>query len=641
MLMTALFIGVNLRAQSPPTNGLTSYYPFDGNADDVVGGENGVVTNALLTNNMFGIPTNAYWFSSQSNSVIAVPDSTVNNLNSGTIAAWVELDSNAEGVIFSKQHTGINTMAFFSVGYYPATGGLLTPGQLYFHAYNGAPDVLSSTYLSTGVWYHVAVTFSSTNCAIYVNGNLSTNMAGNFSIPYDVPVTLTAIGAWWRDGTFVGLNGRLTHVRIYNQALSTNDVAQLYAAESVPPLQITQDSTNIYVVYGATTNLSLAASGPGPISYQWYFVPANNAGQAGAYAETINGFVYGAVVTNGGFGYGNVPHAGFAGGGGIGAAGYCVVSNGSVVDITMTNAGSGYSNLPTVLIDPPDGLLPGQTNTTLVISNAGLNNLGNYHLVVSNSNAIVSSSVVNLTLLYPPSINTNPVGFTQDYRSTGNLGVVAAGTQPLSYQWSLNGTNIAGATNSSYVIASLTLAETGAYVVDVANPYGYVYSSPAEVYLAPALISPFTGADALWGQDTTLGVGAIGSGTLDYQWYFNGVAIPGATSDDYVLDDIQFTNAGLYSVVVSSPYGSVTNAAYQVVINPANISLGTFPGVYITGTVGYSYTIQSSTNLADTNAWVTLTNITIPTPSYIWVDISTDTTKPGNPMKFYRALPGQ
>jgi hypothetical protein len=94
-------------------------------------------------------------------------------------------------------------------------------------------------------------------------------------------------------------------------------------------------------------------------------------------------------------------------------------------------------------------------------------------------------------------------------------------------------------------------------------------------------------------------------------------------------------------VVISSPYGSVTNTAYQVVVNPANTSLGIFPGVYITGTAGYSYTILSTTNLADTNAWVTLTNIAIPTTPYIWVDTATDTTLPGNPKKFYRVVAGQ
>src|ERR1700722_13044062 len=177
VLLASLFVVLirfDISAQSSLTNGLTSFYPFNGNAVDVVGGENGTVANALLTNNMFGIPTNAYWFSSQNNSIISVPAAALNNLNSGTIAAWVELDSNTQGVIFAKQHDGVNTVALLTIGTtYDAVPPGNTPGQIYFHAYNGAPTVSSSTSLATGVWYHVAVTFSSTNCNIFINGNSS------------------------------------------------------------------------------------------------------------------------------------------------------------------------------------------------------------------------------------------------------------------------------------------------------------------------------------------------------------------------------------------------------------------------------------------------------------------------------------
>jgi hypothetical protein len=104
---------------------------------------------------------------------------------------------------------------------------------------------------------------------------------------------------------------------------------------------------------------------------------------------------------------------------------------------------------------------------------------------------------------------------------------------------------------------------------------------------------------------------------------------------------IQFTNAGLYSVVVSSPYGSITNAAYQVVVNPAGVSLGFYPGLTISGVAGYSYIIQSSTNLANTNGWVTLTNLTLTQPVQLWVDTNVDASSPFNSQTFYQILPGQ
>ncbi|MGC9944067.1 MAG: hypothetical protein ABSE48_19745, partial [Verrucomicrobiota bacterium] len=106
-----------------------------------------------------------------------------------------------------------------------------------------------------------------------------------------------------------------------------------------------------------------------------------------------------------------------------------------------------------------------------------------------------------------------------------------------------------------------------------------------------------------------------------------------------VLSDIQFTNAGLYSVVVSNPYGSLTNNPEQVVVNPANISLCIFAGVIIQGAVGYNYLIQSTTDLSNTNSWNTLTNITLTSPVEIWNDDSTDVHL--GPQKFYRVMAGE
>ena len=320
---------------------------------------------------------------------------------------------------------------------------------------------------------------------------------------------------------------------------------------------------------------------------------------------------------------------------------YGTVSNGVLTGITVTNAGSGYTSLPAVVIDAPNGYLYGQTNSTLTITNANQNSLGNYFAVISNGSRSVTSSIVNLTLLYPPNIVQNPGGFTGSIDSSHTMSVVASGTPPLFYQWMLNGTNVAGATGSNFAITDLTLDTAGSYSVEVTNLYGHTNSSPATVALLPSLVSPFSGTIVIWGQDAVLNVGAVGSGPLSYQWYFNGQAIAGAMASSYALNGIQFTNAGLYGVVVSSEYGSVTNTAYQVVVNPANTSIGLFAGVTIQGTVGYNYNIQSTTNLSDPNSWVTVTNITLTSPIQIWNDNSSDVHNPGNLQKFYQVLPGQ
>jgi hypothetical protein len=625
-IFVGLFIGVNCHAQSFLTNGLVSFYPFHGNANDAIGTNNGTVYNAVLSANRFGQTNSAYLFDGSSAYIDLGQPANLAFTNNFTLSAWCLFNGGPNNPRIISYHEG------YGYDLFTQSAGSCRP----IGCYIGFTFFQTGSCFPQNVWHSVVMAVTNGYSTIYVDGAI----AG--VSPVGVPTFQSDLYIGRSDGDdFWG--GLISDVRFYNTALSSNQIAQLYQIESSPPptLVITGNLTNSYVVYGQNTTLNVTASGASPLNYQWYFVPANNAGQAGAYAETIGGFVYGAVVTNGGFGYGNVPNVSFVGGGGSGAAGYGTVSNGIVTGITVTNAGYGYSSVPSISIDAPNGYLYGQTNSTLTISNANQNSLGNYYVVVSNANASVTSSMVNLTVLYPPSVLFNPIGFTQSYGASNALSVVAAGTPPLSYQWSLNGTNIYNATNSNYSIAGLDITNTGSYIVEVTNSYGYVYSSPVYVNMLPTLTTPFAGAVSLWGQSVELNVGAVGSDILNYQWYFNGLPISGATSSSYNLNSIQFTNAGLYSVVVSSIYGSVTNMSYQVVVNPANTAIGTCPEIYITGTIGYNYTIQSSTNLANTNSWVTVTNITLNATSEMWADTATDTSKSGNPQKFYRVLPGQ
>ncbi|MGP8197908.1 MAG: immunoglobulin domain-containing protein [Limisphaerales bacterium] len=241
-----------------------------------------------------------------------------------------------------------------------------------------------------------------------------------------------------------------------------------------------------------------------------------------------------------------------------------------------------------------------------------------------------------------PAINGQPQSMVVNAHDTASFSVTAYGSLALSYQWLLNGTNIPWATSNILTITNVSQTNLGTYVVVVTDDSGQVTSSNAVLSMYPFIATPFTGAVAYWGQSSTLSIQAWGSGPLAYQWYQNGVSIPNATNQSFTLTDIQFTNAGLYSVVVSNAFGSATNTPEQVIVEPAGVSIGgLYPGIIINGTVGYNYVIQSSANLADTNSWITVTNLTLTQPIQLWIDTNTDASQPGNPQMFYQILPGQ
>ena len=241
----------------------------------------------------------------------------------------------------------------------------------------------------------------------------------------------------------------------------------------------------------------------------------------------------------------------------------------------------------------------------------------------------------------PPNITQQPGDFYATAFNPASFAVSAYSFYPYGYQWQFNGNGLSNAMNSSLTITNARQSNVGQYTVVVTNAYGSVTSLVANLFLYPYLNQPFKGVDTYWGQTNTLSVGAWGSGNLAYQWYFNGLPLDGATAATLPLGAIQFTNAGQYSVVVSSSLGSVTNAPYSVVVNPAEVSLVTRPDLVIQGTVGYNYTVQSTVNLGDTNSWITETNITLMQPTQDWTDYNVDISKPNHPQKFYRVIPGQ
>ena len=192
--------------------------------------------------------------------------------------------------------------------------------------------------------------------------------------------------------------------------------------------------------------------------------------------------------------------------------------------------------------------------------------------------ALSSNDVAALFALeaFPgPNIVTNPANYYATAHTAASFSVTATSTSrtPLAYQWQFNGGKLINATNSTLVITNVLQSNIGQYAVVVTNLYGSVTSSAAALYMYPYLNQPFTGLTTFWGQSNTLSVGAWGSGSLGYQWFFNGQVISGARNATLTFSGIQFSNAGLYSVVVSNNLGSITNPSCSVVVNPANATV--------------------------------------------------------------------
>jgi len=249
-----------------------------------------------------------------------------------------------------------------------------------------------------------------------------------------------------------------------------------------------------------------------------------------------------------------------------------IAAIGSNVTFSVSAAGSPPLTYQWLLNGVP---IPGANSSNLVV-NAQATNGGGYTVVVSNAGGSVTSSPPAL-LSEPPLItseivNTIPVSATLEFPvlagSTNTFNVAAEGTPPPSYQWTFNGTNVPGATNSTFVLANTQPADTGTYLVVVSNQFGSATGPSVGLGVLPTILVPPVSLSVPAGSNATFCVTAIGTAPLSYQWQFNGTNVSGATGTSFTRASVAAINEGTYTVMVTNTFGGTNASATLGVLGP-------------------------------------------------------------------------
>jgi hypothetical protein len=125
----------------------------------------------------------------------------------------------------------------------------------------------------------------------------------------------------------------------------------------------------------------------------------------------------------------------------------------------------------------------------------------------------------------------------------------------------------------------------------------------------PPVVAPVQGQTAAIGNSATFISSVSGVGPFTYQWRFQGVNLAGQTNSTLTISNVQTTNAGSYSVVVSNSGGSVTSApGLLTVIYVASPVTGQwdFNNGDLTATCGFDLeygdgSVQASTTFGNTD----------------------------------------
>lgn len=232
-----------------------------------------------------------------------------------------------------------------------------------------------------------------------------------------------------------------------------------------------------------------------------------------------------------------------------------------------------------------DGVaITGATSTTYTLSSVATKDAGDYTVVVSNSagSAISNSATLSVTsTVIPPAITTQPGSLTVISGAPASMSVVASGTAPIAYQWSLDGSTISGANSTSYTLPAAASRDAGSYTCVITNSAGSVTSTAAilTVNTAPTITAQPANQTVIAGSTTTLSVTATGNPAVTYQWRKDGVNLSGATSNALSLSNVTSANAGSYTCVITNTVGSITSNSATLTVNPssalANLSVRT------------------------------------------------------------------
>ncbi len=381
-------------------------------------------------------------------------------------------------------------------------------------------------------------------------------------------------------------NGAQFTVVISNAAgtIISNAATLTVNPDPVAP-SITAQPASQTINAGQTATFSVAATGTAPLSYQWqknsaaiggatsssYTTPAETASDNGAQFSVVVSNSAGTVTSNAAILTVNSPPAVTA----------QPVNQTVAVGQTATFSVTATGTAPLSYQWRKNGAnISGATASAYTTpATASTDNGAQFSVVISNAEGSVTSNTASLTVNVPPSITTQPSSATITAGQTATFSVTAAGTAPLTYQWSQNGTAISGATSSSYTTPAETTSANGAkFTVVISNAAGSVTSSAATLTVnaapvAPSITTQPSSVTITAGQTATFSVTATGTAPLSYQWTQNGTAISGATSSSYTTPTETTSASGTqFAVVISNSVGNVTSSAATLTVNAAPVA---------------------------------------------------------------------
>jgi subtilisin-like proprotein convertase family protein len=565
-----LFFGIIMSfqmsyAQVPsyvPSNGLQSYWPFNGNANDQsVNAFNGVVNGAISTTDRLSNNNSAYSFNGTNS--IRIPHNNVFNSYPLTLSAWIQTDAgftSGGGDIISKYITASWNGWELNLEIINNNSARIIPSYLRSASpCNGVIEGYAICNNPTGMnhvgnlnnrnWHHLVFRIDANGGVLYVNGQQVSQQIWIGSPGRCTNSTQITIGQ--------GFKGKIDDVGIWNRALTQSEIQQLYTACSPPTIALSSPS--------GTSNQS--------VNNNTTITPIQYTIGSGSTGTTVTGLPPGVTSTIIG---NSVTISGAPSN--IGTFNYTVTATGTCGNATSTGT--------ITVANPPTLFITSISNNPICSgSNAVFN-------VIGSPNTIVTYSInggPNQTL----QLNTSGAGVITVTNPTNNVNLLVSRIQ----------------LGNNFDTTPLTRNL-------IVNPSGQVNPIPNQLVCNESLSMPVFFSPANTGGTTTYtwtnnnpSIGLVASGTGDIP-SFVAMNTSNAPYSANITVVPTYTNGGLSCVGDAETFTITINPTHQISNITASICSGTTfsvtpadgSGNIVPSGTTYTWTISSNTNITGASA---------------------------------------
>jgi hypothetical protein len=579
MKRIATFIGLGLLAVTifntvpaqadctPPPAGIVGWWKGDGTAVDAVAGNNGTLVNAGYTNGVvgpaFAFDPENYPYGTYTG--VQIADSPAYVLtNALTIEGWVRPRGDGYFIFFRGDHRP---------GTDPYTLAMQGNNILgFFISDENGNGASVTTPLVYGAWVHLAATYdgSTGTMSLYTNGVLAAQTVTGvrpFGLLAAGQSPGVGIGNLNDGGNNFPFHGDIDEIALYDRALTASEIAAIYNAGSAgkcAPSDCTPVPAGLVAWWPGEDNL--------------YDRVGTNNGIASPALSYTNGEVETACAMNSSNAYFHVPAS------------------------PALNVGQGDGFTIEAWINPSsvNGLQPIVEWNDEIAQAVGiqfwigqhpwdqgvlcanfLDSAGNNYLqVLSPSGTLVANIWQHVAVTYDRAshvikLYVNGAVIAQsvwsgDVPQTGYNFWVGRRPEDCGGGCWTDGTYLSGP------LDELSLYNRALATNEIAAIYNA--GSAGKCTSGAFIIQQPLNQTTVAGSGATLTVGMDGIGPFTYQWRFNGTNISGATNDTLTLANLHSNQSGHYSVVITTPGGTLISSDAIVTVIPQDILVYNYSG---------------------------------------------------------------